>query len=182
MRVLSFCLLLLSALLLPSEVFSQSCENITNVSIGYDGDCRIEVRIGVKPFNRCGAPLPGNIEARIFVNGGSESGGSLLALKRTSCEWRENWGGEWITTYTFSDLPFNTELFAEAWVNPGNSQPSSFCMGPATISYEPQGDRDGDGVANCVDECPGDPDKITPGKCGCGFPDDEHFGDTTLSY
>ena len=30
------------------------------------------------------------------------------------------------------------------------------------------GDSDGDGVLDCVDECPNDPDKSRRGLCGCG--------------
>lgn len=33
-------------------------------------------------------------------------------------------------------------------------------------------DSDGDSVLNCLDNCPDDPDKINPGICGCGKPDD----------
>ena len=29
-------------------------------------------------------------------------------------------------------------------------------------------DRDGDGVDDCRDGCPGDPNKTSPGRCGCG--------------
>eukprot|EP00892_Ulva_mutabilis_P011218 jgi/Ulvmu1/8469/UM044_0002.1 len=32
-------------------------------------------------------------------------------------------------------------------------------------------DRDGDGVDDCRDRCPEDPNKTTPGRCGCGEPE-----------
>lgn len=32
-------------------------------------------------------------------------------------------------------------------------------------------DSDGDGVNDCEDECPDDPDKVVPGECGCGEPE-----------
>lgn len=32
-------------------------------------------------------------------------------------------------------------------------------------------DRDGDGVHDCDDLCPRDPNKVHPGKCGCSFSD-----------
>lgn len=38
-------------------------------------------------------------------------------------------------------------------------------------------DDDGDGVANCGDGCPSDPNKTSPGSCGCGTPDDDDDGD-----
>ena len=33
-------------------------------------------------------------------------------------------------------------------------------------------DNDGDGVMNLIDECPDDPDKLKPGVCGCGIPEE----------
>jgi len=38
-------------------------------------------------------------------------------------------------------------------------------------------DADGDGVADCNDGCPHDPDKTDPGVCGCGVPDTDADGD-----
>ncbi|RIA10584.1 putative secreted protein (Por secretion system target) [Flavobacteriaceae bacterium MAR_2010_72] len=40
-------------------------------------------------------------------------------------------------------------------------------------------DNDNDGVNDCDDLCPNDPDKITPGDCGCGTPDNDSDGDGT---
>ncbi len=39
------------------------------------------------------------------------------------------------------------------------------------------GDSDSDGVPNCSDGCPGDPNKIDPGICGCGASDADFDGD-----
>jgi|GEM_PF-3326570 len=36
-----------------------------------------------------------------------------------------------------------------------------------------QADEDDDGVGDVCDQCPADPDKSTPGVCGCGLPDDD---------
>ncbi len=41
----------------------------------------------------------------------------------------------------------------------------------------PDTDSDGDGVANCVDQCPLDRTKVTPGTCGCGSSDADSDGD-----
>jgi hypothetical protein len=38
-------------------------------------------------------------------------------------------------------------------------------------------DTDGDGVDDCNDGCPLDPNKIVPGVCGCGVPDVDFDGD-----
>jgi hypothetical protein len=40
-------------------------------------------------------------------------------------------------------------------------------------------DSDGDGVIDCLEECPQDPAKLSPGACGCGVPDTDGDGDGT---
>jgi hypothetical protein len=40
-------------------------------------------------------------------------------------------------------------------------------------------DSDGDGTPDCLDGCPGDPNKTAPGVCGCGTPDTDSDGDGT---
>ena len=41
------------------------------------------------------------------------------------------------------------------------------------------GDSDGDGTCDGDDECPNDSDKLSPGTCGCGSPDDDRDSDGT---
>ncbi|MDG2200040.1 MAG: hypothetical protein P8K80_02515, partial [Phycisphaerales bacterium] len=41
----------------------------------------------------------------------------------------------------------------------------------------PDVDSDSDGVLDCEDGCPNDPDKIEPGACGCGTPETDSDGD-----
>lgn len=38
-------------------------------------------------------------------------------------------------------------------------------------------DSDLDGVADCVDQCPSDSNKVFVGKCGCGLADTDSDGD-----
>jgi len=40
-------------------------------------------------------------------------------------------------------------------------------------------DTDGDGVVNCLDGCPNDPNKTLPGQCGCGIADTDTDSDGT---
>jgi len=40
-------------------------------------------------------------------------------------------------------------------------------------------DTDNDGIADCVDGCPNDPNKTAPGICGCGVADTDSDGDGT---
>jgi len=42
-----------------------------------------------------------------------------------------------------------------------------------------QKDGDGDGIPDCFDDCPDDPTKTVPGKCGCGKADTDSDGDGT---
>lgn len=41
-------------------------------------------------------------------------------------------------------------------------------------------DADGDGTMNCLEECPLDANKLEPGICGCGLPDEDTDGDGTI--
>jgi hypothetical protein len=43
----------------------------------------------------------------------------------------------------------------------------------------PDTDTDGDGVADCNDECKYEPNKTNPGQCGCDTPDTDSDGDGT---
>jgi hypothetical protein len=52
------------------------------------------------------------------------------------------------------------------------SLPKTFCDPCAQ-------DTDGDGVPNCEDGCPDDPNKTEPGLCGCGIEDTDTDGDQT---
>lgn len=62
-----------------------------------------------------------------------------------------------------------------------------FCPGPRIVSQEgpgncpnPTGDSDNDGIIDCNDLCPFDPNKQAPGVCGCGTPDIDTDGDGTF--
>ncbi len=40
------------------------------------------------------------------------------------------------------------------------------------ISIKSDTDTDSDGAVDCNDNCPIDPNKVEPGLCGCGIPED----------
>lgn len=46
-------------------------------------------------------------------------------------------------------------------------------------SIDDAADSDGDGTVDCLDQCPDDPEKTTPGQCGCGIPDTDTDEDGT---
>jgi len=43
-----------------------------------------------------------------------------------------------------------------------------------------EGDADNDGIPDCIDNCPNDPNKIEPGICGCGISDADSDSDGTV--
>lgn len=43
----------------------------------------------------------------------------------------------------------------------------------------PDTDSDGDGTADCIDNCPNSPGKVNPGICGCDTPETDTDGDST---
>jgi hypothetical protein len=45
-------------------------------------------------------------------------------------------------------------------------------LGPVCEPTHPLPDHDSDGVPDCIDGCPEDPNKTDPGVCGCGIVDD----------
>jgi len=47
----------------------------------------------------------------------------------------------------------------------------------ACFGDDAAGDADGDGECDDFDDCPDDPNKMAPGACGCGTPDDDSDGD-----
>jgi hypothetical protein len=48
------------------------------------------------------------------------------------------------------------------------------------VSDLAEADSDDDGVIDACDDCPDDPDKTSPGVCGCGTADEDRDGDRTL--
>ena len=55
--------------------------------------------------------------------------------------------------------------------------------GSLACSDNPQlDDSDGDGSPNCIDQCPNDPAKTTPGACGCGIPNTDSDNDGAPNY
>ncbi len=73
------------------------------------------------------------------------------------------------TTYQAEDQAVNTALYANGACGGGSNSELMHCNG--YIQFGVGGvcpDTDGDGTNDCSDQCPTDPNKTTPGDCGCG--------------
>ena len=83
--------------------------------------------------------------------------------------------GCYFRSSSFTDIPVagNTTyyLVIEGWSSNTGTFTLSGSVTPA--------DADGDGTCDTNDGCPSDPDKISPGQCGCGSPDTDSDSDGT---
>ena len=61
--------------------------------------------------------------------------------------------------------------------NPGQEDCNDDGEGDVCDPDPGEGDADGDGTCDADDGCPNDPNKIEPGVCGCGVPDDDTDSD-----
>ncbi|UCC32217.1 MAG: hypothetical protein JSU86_08025, partial [Phycisphaerales bacterium] len=59
------------------------------------------------------------------------------------------------------------------WAGTGSHEVCDFVVGDCVA------DSDGDEMVDCQDGCPNDPNKISPGVCGCGNPDTDTDNDGT---
>lgn len=79
-------------------------------------------------------------------------------------------GGVRIAGVTFAGDP--DEALLDAIADPWISATASDSLN-ALVEEALYPDTDGDGTPDCLDECPDDPHKTEPGRCGCGVPEDE---------
>lgn len=61
--------------------------------------------------------------------------------------------------------------------NPDDTDGDSVCDHADRCPLDFADDSDGDGTCDSADGCPSDPEKLTPGACGCGEADDDSDGD-----
>ncbi len=74
--------------------------------------------------------------------------------------------------YRFSDLQAGATYCFAAKSYDGNGVQSEFSnLIHYNVPADPFTDSDGDGVPDDEDLCPDDPEKTSPGACGCGVPD-----------
>ena len=62
-----------------------------------------------------------------------------------------------------TNLYFRMQLNSSPLQATGNSKPFTSATWNILL------DTDGDGTPDCEDQCSSDPDKVSPGQCGCGF-------------
>lgn len=111
------------ALLPVATTIAATCDK-ASLSVNVKADCSLEVDVRLEPFIGCGAPLPGQLELRIFSLLPSSQGGAQVFQAGTGCEWRPEWG----PVFRVSGIAIGSiEAFAEVWINPGSSAVSRPC-------------------------------------------------------
>ncbi|MSR40368.1 MAG: hypothetical protein EXS10_00480 [Phycisphaerales bacterium] len=139
------------------------------------------------------------------VNSGSTTGSIAVVTIGPFCTWVPTGAPSWMTitnpgpgsgsgTVNWSVTNNNTALLRTATLTIGDLtytlKQNPVCSADAdgdgvnncvdncpTTSNANQADSDGDGVGNVCDGCPSDPLKTAPGVCGCGSPDVDTDGD-----
>jgi len=81
------------------------------------------------------------------------------------------------TTGSYSITVRATNIAGDGVPGNGDSTDQDFALVVYNSGACP--DTDGDGVNDCLDGCPNDPNKTTPGICGCGVADTDSDGDGT---
>ncbi len=95
--------------------------------------------------------------------------GSCAGLTQVACNNNSACGSPALITFTGN--PGVTYIIRVGLV--GSAAPT---VGVFSISIS-QADADNDGTPDCSDGCPNDPNKTSPGACGCGVPDTDSDGD-----
>jgi len=70
-----------------------------------------------------------------------------------------------------------TSLLADGTIRVDPVNVGDWISGMRWVRVECTQDIDGDGVCDCLDGCPADPDKTSPGVCGCGVAEGTCGGD-----
>ena len=76
------------------------------------------------------------------------------------------------TVYQAEDQQINTGSYANGACGGGEYTEMMYCSGYIEFNLvDPNLDSDNDGTPDVDDDCPNDPNKTTPGNCGCGNPE-----------
>ena len=135
------------------------------------------------------------IEDCTFVGNSSSRGGGFgmtsSVVQMTDCQIRENdatqlGGGVWTSETDCNDVSITGGVLCgntiggqtDGTIN-ANFHPcySSSIIDPPCLTETCDSDTDGDGISDCDDLCPTDPEKSNPGECGCGVPEFDLDGD-----
>lgn len=135
---LGLALLAFTAIAPAAGVRAQSCADFTGVAIGYRG-CNsagqhvFGVSLNVRPFNNCGAPLPGHLELRV----GDAFSANRSTIWSTPCSWpRNGWPTQFTVTLSRTAIPSRKVVF-EKWVKPSGSNAPFRCGTPFQFHVEP---------------------------------------------
>ena len=146
------------------------------------------VIFGVTPTNPCGT-LSATADTTSFGFSGTSSPVAVSVGAGAGCAWTATSNAAWLVLSGGSgsgdgSATFTVELNGSASARSATIAVSNGVASDVTISIEQEGnacavDSDGDGVGDCDDGCPNDPNKTSPGACGCGVADTDSDGDGT---
>jgi hypothetical protein len=146
------------------------------------------VIFGVTPTNPCGS-LSATADTTSFGFSGTSSPVAVSVGAGAGCAWTASSNAAWLVLSGGSgsgdgSATFTVELNGSASARSATIAVSNGVASDVTISIEQEGnacavDSDGDGVGDCDDGCPNDPNKTSPGACGCGVADTDSDGDGT---
>jgi hypothetical protein len=108
----------------------------------------------------------------VFTGASSTSGGTADLRNNTECVFLPTG-----TTGTYSITVRATNIAGDGVPGNGDTTDQDFALVVYNSGSCP--DTDGDGVNDCLDGCPNDPNKTAPGICGCGVPETDSDGDGT---
>ena len=149
----------------------------TNLSVKEDGK-KVTVTL-----TRSGSSF-GNVSVDYGIlskEGTATAGRDYIATSGTK-KWGEgdNADKEFSVTIRADTTPEGDETF-QVYIKDPSPEGVAYLKEPTTATVtiidDDAKDSDGDGVPDSEDGCPNDPDKTTPGACGCGVADMDSDGD-----
>ena len=145
------------------------------------------VLFGIAPEDPCGT-FDASATAESFTAAGG-TGVAIDIATGSGCAWTATSSAGWLSLSQTSgsgggSIDFSVGINTSVEARSGTIVLDNGVADVVSISITQDGDpcaadSDGDGVGDCDDACPNDPNKTSPGACGCGVSDIDSDGDGT---